>query len=251
LASAISLALPTVVYASLLAGAAVGLGTGLLRIADGPAMRRGPVGAIGGAALGLITVVLILVRYGAGSSTVVLAVTVGVAAVVGSAAAALPRPILAAAVTATLELFLVGVIAGLFQSPLKSMFGATDDPTSQLHAASLLSVATAVVQGLVVGLTAYFYLRRRLEAPRWPAFALAGALPGLMLLVGLLLTFIGGSGLSDLSGELSDADKLARDIVSGAGLNQALTVAFVGAIVAMIAIGRTLRRPADEDELAE
>src|SRR5262249_51181355 len=129
---------------------------------------------------------------------------------------------------------------------------ATEDPNSQLHAASLLSVTTAVVQGLVVGLTAYFYLRRRLESPRWPAFMAAGALPGLILLVGLVLSYIGSSGLSNLSGELSDADRLARDIVSSSGLNQALTVAFVGTIVSMIAIGRTLRRPDDEDEeLAE
>jgi hypothetical protein len=252
MASAISLALPTVVYASLAAGCAVGLGTGLLRVATGGPIRRAIVGALGGAVLGLVTVSLILLRYGGASSTVVLAVTVGVAAVLGAGAAALPRPILAAAVTGTLELFLVGVLAGLFQTPLKSVFGATNDPTSQLHAASLLSIATAVVQGLVVGLTAYFYLRRRLEAPRWPAFAAAGALPGVILLVGLLLSYVGSSGLSNLSGDLSDADRVARDIVSGAGLNQAITVAFVGAIVAMIAIGRKLRRPDDEDEeLAE
>jgi hypothetical protein len=252
MASAISLALPTVVYASLLAGSAVGLGTGLLRYADGGAIRRAIVGALGGAALGLVTVLLILLRYGGASSTVVLAVTVGVAAILGGAAAALPGPILAAAVTGTLELFLIGVLVGLFQSPLKSLFGATEDPNSQLHASSLLSLTTAIVQGLVVGLTAYFYLRRRLVSPRWPAFTAAGALPGLILLVGLVLSYIGSSGLSNLSGELSDADRLARDIVSGAGLNQALTVAFVGAIVSMIAIGRSLRRPDDEDEeLAE
>jgi hypothetical protein len=252
MASAISLALPTVVYASLLAGCAVGLGTGLLRVAAGAPTRRAIVGVLGGAALGLVAVLLVVLRYGAASSTVVLAVTVGVGAILGAAAAALPRPILAAAVTGTLELFLVGVLIGLFQTPLKSFFGATGDPNSQLNAASLLSFTTAVVQGLVVGVNAYVYLRRRLESPRWPAFAAAGALPGLILLVGLALSYLGSSGLSNLSGELSDADRLARDIVSGAGLDQALTVLFVGAIVSMIAVGRTLRRPALQDEeLAE
>jgi hypothetical protein len=252
MASAISLALPTVVYASLLAGCAVGLGTCLLRQAAGGPTRRTIVGVLGGAALGLVAALLIVLRYGGASSTVVLAVTVGVAAILGAAAAALPRPILAAAVTGTLELFLVGVLIGLFQTPLKSLFGATADPNSQLNAASLLSFTTAVVQGLVVGLNAYFYLRRRIESPRWPAFAAAGALPGVILLVGLGLSYVGSSGLSNLSGELSDADRLARDIVSGAGLDQAFTVLFLGAIVSMIAIGRTLRRPAIEDEeLAE
>jgi hypothetical protein len=251
MASAISLALPTIVYASLLAGAAVGLASTLLR-RFGPARLRlllqALVGAAAGAVLGLITVVLILLRYGSASSTVVLAVTVGAAALIGGGAAALPRPILTAGITSTLELFVIGVLAGLFQSPLKSLFGATDDPNSQLQAASTLSIVTAVVQGLVAALTAYFYLRRRFDERRWPAYAAAGAVPGVLLLVGLGLSVIGGSGLSNLSGELSDADRMVRDLVSGAGLNQALTVLFVGTVGAMIAIGRTMRRVVDEDD---
>ncbi len=250
LASAISLVLPTVVYASLLAGAAVGLATTALRVA-GPAaagVRRAIAGSVGGAVLGLITVGLILLRYGDGSSIAVLAATLGAAATIGGVAAVLPRPVLAAAVTGTLEVFVIGIIAGLFQSPLKSLFGGTSDPTSQVRAASWLSVATAIVQGIIVGLTAYFYLRRRVDAPRWPSFALAGALPGGILLVGLGLSFLASSGLSGLGGQLSDADRMVRNIVSGSGLNQALTVAFLGAIVAMVAVGRTLQRPPEADD---
>ncbi len=254
LASAVSLVLPTVVYAALLAGACVGLVSGRLRLARAEAtgrpavIRRALVGAGSAAILGLILVLLILGRYSGGSSLVVLASTVGVAALLGGAGAALPRPVLAAGVTGTIELFLIGFVVNLFQAPLKSGLGASSDPTSQLHAASWLAALTALVQGIAAGLTAYAYLRRRASALRWPAFALAGAVPGLILLVGVGLSLLGGSSLSSLADQLSDADRVVRDVVSGADLNQALTVAFVGTIVAMLAIGRTLRRPPDEDD---
>jgi len=253
LASAVSLALPTVVYASLLAGAAAGLVAGLLRWVEtaltpkGALLRRIIVGLVAGLILGAVTVVTILLRYGGHSAIVVLAITVGAAALVGGVAAAVPRAILAAGVTGTLELFFIGVLVGYFQAPLKSFFGATSDPASQVSAATWLAVATAITQGVVVGLSAYFSLRRRLDQPRWPAFAIAGVFPGVLLLVGLVLSLIGGSGLSNIGGELSDADRLVRDVVNGAGLNQALTVAFVGTIVAMILYGRTLRSVEDDE----
>src|SRR5262249_56616868 len=141
----------------------------------------------------------------------------------------------------------IGVVVGLFQDPLTSLLGATaGDPASQLRAASWLSILTTLLQGLVVGLTAYSYLRRRVDSPRWPVFAVGGALPGVFLLVGLGLSLIGGSGLSNLGGALSEADQLVRDLSDGSGFNQALVTPFVGAIIAMIAVGRTLRRGPDE-----
>ena len=255
LATAISLALPTVVNASLLAGAAVGLGASLLRFAaiDATAraavIRRALVGAAAAAVVGVVTTLLILLRYGHSSSAVVLAVTVGVAALVGGVAAALPRPVLAAAVTGTLAVFLIGVLVGLFQDSLTLLLGATTgDPASQVRAANWLSILTTLLQGLVVGLTAYSYLRRRVDSPHWPVFAIGGALPGVFLLVGLALSVIGGSGLSNLNGALSEADQLVRDLSNGSGFNQALVTAFVGAIIAMILVGRTLRREPDEDD---
>jgi hypothetical protein len=257
LATAVSLALPTVVNASLVAGAAAALAASLLRFAaidatGRPAViRRGLVGVGAAAVVGVITTVLILVRYGHSASTVVLAVTVGFAALIGGLASALPRPVLAAAVTGTLAVFLIGVIVGLYQDSLTSWLGAVaGDPASEVRAANWLSILTTLVQGLVVGLTAYSYLRRRVDSPRWPIFALGGALPGVFLLVGLALSLIGGSGLSNLNGALSEADQLVRDLSDGSGFNQALVTAFVGAIIAMIAVGRTLRRePDDEDEV--
>jgi hypothetical protein len=256
LATAVSLALPTVVNASLVAGAAAGLAASLLRIATTGApgqadqIRRGLVGTGGAVIVGLVASGLILLRYGHSSSTVVLAVTVGVAALVGGFASALPRAVLAAAVTGTLAIFLIGVFVGLFQDSLTSMLGGTaGDPGSQVRAASWLSILTTLLQGLVVGLTAYSYLRRRVDSPRWPVFALGGALPGVFLLAGLGLSIVGGSGLSNLSGALSEADQLVRDLSDGAGFNQALVTAFVGAIIAMIAVGRTMRREPDVDEL--
>jgi hypothetical protein len=253
LASAISLVLPTVVYASLLAGAGVGLCAGLLRLARPDwhgreaTVRRGLVGAAAAAVLGVLLTVLILARYGGESSVTVLAVIIGIAALLGGAAGALPRPLLAAGVTGTLEVFIIGFLVNLWPTALKSLLGAGSDPASQVRAASWLAALTAIAQGIVVGITAYTYLKRRAEELRWPAFAAAGAFPGVLLLVGLGLSLIGGSGLSNLADQLSDADRLVRQISSGADLNQALTVAFVGTIVAMIAVGRTLRRPAEDE----
>ncbi len=272
-ASAAALALPVVVTASLLAGAAAGLAATGLRLARAEvatgereeragaspaartkgqhgrsaALRRGLVGAGAGAACAVPVAGLILLTYGGGSSLTTLAATVGVAAVIGGGAAALRRPVLAAGITSTLCVFLTGVLASAFQSPLKSLFGAGDTLASQADAASWLSATTAAASGLVAGVIAYLYLRRRGPGLRWPGYPIAGATPGLMLLVAEGLTLLGGSRLFDVVSRLSENDRATLAYLDGARINQALTVGFIGAIVAMIGVGRTMRRPVEED----
>jgi hypothetical protein len=82
----------------------------------------------------------------------------------------------------------------------------------------------------------------------WPWYLLAGALPGLVLLIGYVVTRIGGAALLQLVSDFSPGDRFVVGYGNNARLSNALVVGFVGGIVAMIAVGRTLRRPEPEVE---
>ena len=87
------------------------------------------------------------------------------------------------------------------------------------------------------------FLRRRAEPPRWPAYMGAGAVAGLLLILTEVLTMIGGARLFALVGQISAVDRVSLAYVDSTRIEQALTVMFLGAITATIAIGRTLKRP--------
>jgi len=238
-----ALALPSVIAASLFAGAAAGL-AGSVRFALGAGrLRRGVVGVGAGALTGLAAGGAILFAYGVRPSVAVLAITVGAAGAIAGAAALVNPPTLAAGLAATLGVFVVGVVINYFQSPLKSIFGAGDSVPSQVDAARTLSFSAAVLSGVVAGMIAFLYRRRRDTGTRWPAYLLAGGMPGLLFLFAEALTLVGGARLLDLLGEQSQSDLATVQYLDTARLNQALVVGFVGAIVATIAVGRTLRRP--------
>lgn len=250
-ASTAALALPDVVTAALLAGTAAALAVAGLAFASPESIaRRTLVGAAAGAICGGVAGGLILFGYGNGPSIGVLAGTVVAAGLVGGASAVLRRAVHAAAVTGVLTVFLAGVAINVFEHPLKSLLGAGTSVASQAGAANQLSILSAVGSGAVAGLVAYFYLRRRRDL-RWPAFALAGAFPGLLLLAAEAITTVGGSGLFAAVDQLSTADQATLNYVDGARLDQALTVTFIGAVVAMIAVGRTMRRVEDDEDLED
>lgn len=267
--ASLALNLPDVVAASVLAGAAAGLLAAGRRwrsaaaptTADleddrsqspaGASLRRALTGLTAGILPGLAAAGAILAAYGVRPAIGVLAATVGVAAALGGAAAAMPPPAFAAGIAATISVYALGAVVNNVQSPLKRLLGAGSSPESQLSAANLLSFATAVVGGLVAGLVAYIYLRRRVAARRWPAFLLAGALPGLLLLLAEALTRYGGAPLLDVVRGLSAGDRTTVDYLEATRLNQALVVGFVGGIVATIAVGRTLRRPTDGPDTSD
>jgi hypothetical protein len=100
-----------------------------------------------------------------------------------------------------------------------------------------------VLSGLVAGLVAYFLLRR--GGPPWPLFALAGAGPGLLLILAEILMRTAGARVLELAGKVSQLELTVQQILSGSRLNSALIVLFVGAITAIIAVGRTLGPPKD------
>jgi hypothetical protein len=72
-----------------------------------------------------------------------------------------------------------------------------------------------------------------------------------LLLVAELLTHTGGASLQRTVKAFSPFDEALVEFTDFARLRHALVVLFVGGIVAMIAVGRTLTRPVDhEDEPA-
>src|SRR6185312_10057206 len=81
------------------------------------------VGGGAGLATGLVVAALILAGYGTGSALVVLASGVGSAALLGGLACAVrPAGIVGAAITGTLAWFLLGLLQGVFNDRLLSVF---------------------------------------------------------------------------------------------------------------------------------
>jgi hypothetical protein len=140
---------------------------------------------------------------------------------------------------------LVGLVLDNFKENLISLYGAGDDASSRLSAAGWAALTTAVISGLVAGIVAYFYLRwtqRRAgtQALRWPAYAIAGAGPGLALMVAEVIVRTLGSRVLTLAGEVSEADGTVQRMLDESRVNYALVVLFVGAISAIVAFGRSL-----------
>ncbi|MCG5448884.1 hypothetical protein NIE111_000372 [Micromonospora sp. NIE111] len=258
-------ALPGVISAALVAGAAVALAAGNLlarRYGDWATLRF--AGAIGGGMLvGLAAAVAINLTYFDTSTTNVIAGTTAAAAIIGGAlAGARTAPAVGAVVTAALGTLIFVVAFSRARDPLFDLFGSGDSQESLINAAKWVSRTESLVAGLLAGLLAFGYLtwarrravRRGPEAPalRWPAYLLAGAGPGLLLLLAEVIIRVGGRSLLDLASALSEADAVAQTSLGTSRVDNGIWVLFVGALTALIAFGRTLS-PAhgDDDEPAQ
>jgi len=239
-------ALPGVIAASLLAGGTAGLALIGRFGRSGGTVRRLLVGLAAGSVCGLVAAGAILYGYGANSSIAVLAVTVGIAGAVGGASAALPSPVFAAGIVATLVVFLAGVLFNLVQPQLTNLFDTGNTLQSQASASEVFAYTQSAVSGLLAGIAGYWYLRRRDERP-WPWYLLAGALPGLLLLATEALTHLGGSSLFGIVKGFSAWDRAMVEFTDFARFRNALVVLFVGGLTAMIAVGRTLSRPSSDE----
>ncbi|MEU4380367.1 hypothetical protein [Micromonospora echinofusca] len=258
-------ALPGVISAALVAGAGFALfGVDLLA-------RRGThratlrfLAAIGtGLLVGLAAAFAINLTYADNATTNVIAATTAAAATIGGAVAgARSGSVVGAVVAAALGTLIFVVAFSQARDPLFDLFGSGDGQESLLSAAKWVSRTESLLAGLVAGLLAFGYLtlaRRRAArldaaapAPRWPAYLLAGAGPGLLLLVAEVTIRVGGRSLLDLAGALSEADAVAQTSLGTSRIDNAIWVLFVGALTAMIAFGRTLGPAhADDDEPAE
>ena len=282
--TAAAYSLPGVISAVLVAGAALGLvavaGLGR-RFPALPVERAGLRSAVAfgtGLAVGVAGASTIVVAYGTGTASMVLAGTVAAAGTVGGAIAAVRgQHLVASVVAAALAVFAVGFLLNLFKDPLLSLYGLGDTEASRVSAYGWFAATAAIASGLAAGLVAFGFLRRaerRGEAAqtgdaapaagtartgysdggglRWPAYLAAGAGPGLLLLVAEVITRVGGARVLTLAGEVSDNDRTAQAWLDGSRINYALVVLFVGAIVATIAFGRTLpSRPHTDEADAE
>ncbi|GAB7048250.1 hypothetical protein [Catenuloplanes indicus] len=243
--------LPGLISASLVAGAATGL-TAVTMI--GPVRRAGAtvrfaVAAVGGLLVGAVAALIVLNSYGQGGAITILAATFAASATAGGAFAGIRHAALAGAVVnASLGVFLIGFVLNLFQDPLLNLFGAGDTQSSQATALSWFSLTSSLLSALIAGLVAYLTLTSRQgdERPKWVVYLAGGAGAGMVLLVSEAIARTGGGRLLDLAGRLSEADQAAQEILANSRFNNGLIVLFIGAITAMILLGRTLK-PIEDD----
>jgi hypothetical protein len=248
-----ALELPQVISASLIAGLAVGLvAVNLL----GRRLRPLLAGGAGGALTGLAVAAPILLSYDGLPSVLVLSGAVATAATLGGLLAGVPqRQVVAAGAAGALGVFLVGLVERAFEGDLRLLFGAGASPESVVTATGWVVLTASLTAGLVAGVIGYLYLRRTSQAktdpgPRWPAYLAAGALPGLLALLAEAVTRLGGAQLFQLVSDASDTDAGVLSYFHVARFNRALIVVFVGALVAIFLLGRTLR-PATEEPASE
>jgi iron complex transport system permease protein len=247
-------ALPGAISASLVGGAAVALAV-LAAVGRGRtlgATLRFAIATGTGLVLGLLGAVSIITINRDGWVYAVVGGTVAAAATIGGALAGFRAPrVLAAVCWASIAVFTVGVVLNFV--PWLDLFGSGSSASSQFGAASWFSLTQRVLAGLAAGLVSYRVLRRaRLRGDgtdlRWPWYALAGAGPGLLLVLAEALARTAGARVLELAGKVSDLEKAVQQMLSGSRLNSALIVMFIGAVTAIIAIGRTLGPAPDDDE---
>jgi iron complex transport system permease protein len=250
-------ALPGAVSAALVAGAAVGLA--VLTLVDG----RRPLGGTlrfavstgAGLLVGLLGALSIITINTEGWVYAVVGGTVAAAATIGGGLAGVRAPRVVSAVGwAAIAVFLIGFVVNLspVQSPLLDMLTGDDSAASRAGAAQWFTFGQSLLSGIAAGVVAYAVMRRARRAAggadvAWPFYALAGAGPGLLLVIAELLNRTAGARVINLAGRVSELELVVQQTLSGARFNSALIVLFAGAITAVFAIGRTLGPARDEE----
>jgi hypothetical protein len=236
-------ALPGVVAATLFTGATIGHAAGSrFRSASGRLLA----GLGLGAAFGAIAAALIRFGYGSSSSITVLAVTVGAASLLGGAVAVLPDQVLESGLWATSWVFFAGVIFGVLQPQLVKLLGGGTGaaPAAQAAADTRFTYAQSVLTGLLAGYFALQFLHgggRRV----WLRYAVAGLLPGLVLLAAEALTRLGGTTLVKLVHGFTADHPVLVSLNDTVRLRHALIVLAGGGIVTLVAGARAARRGDD------
>lgn len=242
-------AMPGAVSASLVAGAAVALAVLAFATRGGraPGVTVRFVIATGtGLAIGLLGALTIITINTDAWLYAVVGGTVAAAATIGGALAGFRyRRVIAAVCWGAVTVFVVGFVLTVLQDALLPILGSGDTAASRTSAATWLGLVQAVLGGLACGIVAYRVLRRARRRSGgadlgWPQYALAGAGPGLLLVVGEALTRTAGSRVLELAGKVSELELTVQQMLSGSRLNNGLVVLFVGAFTAIIAVGRTL-----------
>jgi hypothetical protein len=249
-------ALPGAISASLVAGAAVALFVlaAAGRGRDLSATVRFAITAGTGLVLGLLGAITIITINTDGWVYAVVGGTIAAAATIGGALAGFRAPRVVAAVCwAAIAVFVVGFVLNVVQSPLLNLFGSGDSSASQTSAANWFSFTQSLLSGIAAGVIAFRTLRRAGRRGDgtdvgWPLYALAGAGPGLLLVLAEGLARTAGARVLELAGKVSELELTVQKMLSGSRFNSALIVLFVGAITAIIAIGRTMKAADDDVE---
>ncbi|MFG1737188.1 hypothetical protein ACGFLT_04130 [Micromonospora chalcea] len=252
-------ALPGVITAALVSGATVALAA-TNRLGRATLRFLAAVGT--GLVVGLLAAVAINLTYADNATTNTIAGTTAAAAIIGGAMAGARQARVVGAITAaTLTAQIFVVLFSRARDPLSDLFGAGETQQSVLDAAKWVSRTESLLAGLLAGLAAYLYLtwsRRRAErrdgvaSPlRWPAYLVAGAGAGLLLLLTEVIIRIGGRGLLDLAAALSEADEVAQTALGTSRVDNGIWVLFVGALTTLLVFGRTLGPRPAEDETDE
>jgi hypothetical protein len=130
---------------------------------------------------------------------------------------------------------------------LLNLFGAGNTVGTYATAEFWLSTVVSIVAGIVAGLTAYIFIRRSGLALPWPVYLAAGAVPGTLLLLAELASWLGGFSLLRAVGRFSEFDRLAVATLQPGRVNHGMIVFFAGAVTAVILVGRTMRAVTPDD----
>jgi hypothetical protein len=229
-------ALPGVVAATLVTGASIGA-------AAGPRFRGAGGRLRGGLALGtlfgLAAAAGIRLAYGGGASITKLAITVGVASVVGGALAVLPGRVLKAGLWGATWVFVAGLIFGVLQPNLMRLVGSGEAANTRFV------LGQSLMTGLAAALCTLQFLRVERNRVLW--YLVGGALPGLVLLGAGWLTRAGGSAVAQLVHGFRTESPVLIELSDSARLRHALIVLAVGGLVAafvgaLMGLGSWLRR---------
>jgi hypothetical protein len=228
-----------------LAGIVAGAAMGLWAAAQFTRFPRPLVTVLAGLCTGVLASLAVLFVRGIPAEAMwVLALALGIAGAIGGALSALrPGTIVRAGVIATLVNLAFFNVMQLNSSRLLKIFGADGTDAGNQAAAGYLSFTQALLAGALGGYIAYRVVRASGLALRWPHYLLAGGIPGLLWIVGDLITRIGVARLFTLASVDPDGDKVIMHSLGSSRINTGLVLFFVGGLIAMIAFGRTLKRP--------
>jgi hypothetical protein len=232
-------ALPGLIAATLVTGASIGhAASGRFSGPGGRLVAGLFMGALFGAAVGAA----IRFVYGSDAAIMKLAVVVGLASAVGGALAVLPDKVLDAGLWATTWVFFAGIMFGVLQKPLLDLLGGTGAATRFVYIQS-------AVTGLFAALQGYRWLVWGRPNVAW--HFVAGALPGVLLLLAEYLTRVGGAPLAAIVNGYSADNPALVDATESSRLRHALIVLLVGGFVTMMSAAIFRARKDDSSAFEE
>jgi hypothetical protein len=162
----------------------------------------------------------------------VLGLVLLVSALVGGLVGVPKRRFVPAGLAATVALVAYFLVQGAARERSMSLFA---DP---LRGYGLWATLGPLIAGMACGFTAFMLLRRR--GARLYGYLFAGAVPGLLWLLGTVLGQIGGELLLAQGEELSPLELASWTVNTQSQYNGAMTVLFAGATTAVLAYGLLL-----------